>query len=223
MQALFGGLLSNQGVAINNESIIEPLSLGYRAGHRSQRTLFGPTRAFVEGGYQGWFSGETPNLWRWRLGLGSIFGNSSRSNSSRQPSLDAATEPTAQPLIIGDIQTIIDTRVPEYIPNYLSESLPAIAAHAELCRCAPAGPFTMQFGQFSNMEQAVRALEFRGLRQFFNSKAYLDYPLPVFLTQTEPNQAVSLYLEKFLPWRRLGFLRRELRKNGLQVQFRRHK
>ena len=49
-------------------------------------------------------------------------------------------------------------------------------------------------GEFDNMSQAIRGLEFRGLRQFFNSRSYKGSPMPVFLAQSEETGPVGLYM-----------------------------
>jgi hypothetical protein len=75
-------------------------------------------------------------------------------------------------------------------------------------------------GEFNNRVQAIRGLEYRGLRQFFNSRTYLKAPLPVFLAQAETDGPVGIYLGELETIQELQFWRQELRRSGLQARFR---
>ena len=216
-QALAGTVFSNSSVQADGRDVINRWAPGYRVGVGLSVPLFSRTRAFAETTYQGWFSAEMPAQTNWRYGIRLLFGSNNTSSAARK---DAATSGATAIAVTDNPAVTIDPDVPTYIPGYLSQSLPPIIRQAELCKCYPAGPYTLQLGEFSTMPQAIRALEYRGLRQFFNSRAYQKHPQPVFLSQLAEDAPVSLYLGEFGNVEQMQKWRLELRKNGMQARFR---
>ncbi|MFQ3231822.1 hypothetical protein [Reinekea sp.] len=220
VQVLAGGLFSGTDVATSGGTIIEQYDLGYRVDAGISVPVFTHFRAFAEGGYQAWPSTEMPGSMRWRYGLRLNFGG-----NDVLP-LEAVEKQQAQEVAEKEAQELanpsmtIDTRVPQYIPNNMSESLPPIIELAELCKCFPAGPYTLQLGEFKNMNQAIRSLEYRGLRQFFNSRAFQKNPLPVFLAEVDDYGAVAIFLGEVTELTELRYWRHELKKNGLSARLR---
>jgi hypothetical protein len=201
-------------------AVIGLWDLGYRLDAGISVPIFTNFRAFAEGGYQMWPSSEMPNNFRWRYGLRLNFGG-----SNVQP-LEAVEQQQAEEIAQKEAQelenpsTTINTNVPQYVPGNMSESLPPIIEYAELCKCFPAGPYTLQLGEFKNMNQAIRALEYRGLRQFFNSRSYQKNPLPVFLAEVDDYGAVAIFLGEVEDLKELRYWRHELKKNGLSARLR---
>lgn len=219
-QLLAGGVLSNSLVQASGFDLINRFDPGYQVGLGVSVPVFTRVRAFAEAGYQGWLQGEIPNHFHWRYGVRFVFGgNSVQPLEEEEQAQQIAQQEQAQEALENP-PVSIDPSVPEYVPSHLSQSLPPILANADLCKCSPAGPYTLQLGEFSNMPQAIRGLEYRGLRQFFNSRTYLRSPLPVFLSQPEEDGPVSVFLGELNSINDMQFWRYELRKNGLLAQFR---
>lgn len=220
-QVLAGGLFSGTGVASGTSSVIDQFSSGYQLGVGVSVPVFGQLRAFGEVGYEGWFRSEIPNHLTWRYGVRWVFGG----RSPELPENEARALERQQALLAQtldqDPTTTIDPAVPEYVPNGVSQSLAPIISGAELCKCFPAGPYTLQLGEFGNMDQALRGLEYRGLRQFFNSRAYQRSPLPVFLAQPEGANDVALFIGELTNLEQLEYWRYELRKNGISARLQR--
>lgn len=214
-QAIVGPVWSGDAAAIAGNALIDRFDLGFRADIGLSVPVLSSFRAFGEVGYQGWFDAELPNHLRWRYGLRWLFGGQSERAIDRPTA--AAGVPDAE---IDTDSVVIDGRVPEYIPSYLSESLPPIVEMAEVCKCFPAGPYTLQLGEFSDINQALRALEFRGLRQFFNSRAFERSAQPVFLAQVDDSGATALYLGELPTIEAMEYWRQELRKNGISARMR---
>jgi hypothetical protein len=220
VQVLAGGLFSGTDVNTSGGSVIEQFDLGYRVDAGISVPVFTHFRAFAEGGYQAWPSTEMPGNMRWRYGLRLNFGGNSvlPLEAVEKQQAQAVADKEAQEL--ANPSMTIDTRVPQYVPNNMSESLPPIIEHAELCKCFPAGPYTLQLGEFKNMSQAIRSLEYRGLRQFFNSRAFQKNPLPVFLAEVDDYGAVAIFLGEVTELSELRYWRHELKKNGLSARLR---
>jgi len=213
-QTQVGAVLSDRWVQSSGVDVITRFQLGYQLGLGVSVPVFTRFRAFADVGFQDWFKAEIPAHIRWRYGLRMILGGS----GPQALALDEAA--SAEQALIDNPPVTIDTAVPEYMPSHLSASLPPILSLAELCKCFPAGPFTLQLGEFGNMQQAVRGLEYRGLRQFFNSRAYQKAPLPVFLAQVSSGSPVGLYMGELATLGQLQYWQHELKKNGLSVRLR---
>lgn len=220
VQVLAGGLVSGTDVSTATGSVIDQYDLGYRLDAGISVPIFTRFRAFAEGGYQAWFATEMPGNMRWRYGVRLNFGGNQvlPLEKVEQQQAQAIADKEAQELTSPSM--VIDTRVPQYVPNNMSESLPPIVELAELCKCFPAGPYTLQLGEFKNMNQAIRGLEYRGLRQFFNSRAYQKNPLPVFLAEVDDYGAVAIFLGEVVDLKELQYWRHELKKNGLNARLR---
>ncbi|MBU2862229.1 hypothetical protein KO489_00075 [Reinekea forsetii] len=220
VQMLAGALFSGVDVATPGGAVIDQFEMGYRLDAGMSVPVFTHFRAFAEGGYQGWPSSEMPGSLRWRYGLRLNFGGNNivPLEAVEQQQVFEAEQKEAQELT--NPSTTIDTRVPQYVPGNMSESLPPIIEFAELCKCYPAGPYTLQLGEFKHIEQAVRAMEYRGLRQFFNSRAYQKNPLPVFLAQIDEYGSVALFLGEINELPELRYWRHELKKNGISARLR---
>lgn len=220
LQLLGGAVFSNNWVQAGGQDVITQYSPGYRLDAGVSVPIFTRFRAFAEAGYQGWFNAEIPGHFRWRYGVRLLFGGNSIEPLQSDVEAQQQAQAEQQQAELDNPSVTIDPKVPEYVPSHLSQSLPPIVANAELCKCFPAGPYTLQLGEFSGMTQAIRGMEYRGLRQFFNSRAYLRSPLPVFLAQAETDGPVGLYLGEIESIDTLHYWRHELRKNGLQARFR---
>ncbi len=220
VQGLVGGIWSNSWVQSNSQDVITRFSPGYQAGVGVSVPVFTRVRAFADAGYQGWLNAEIPGHLSWRYGIRILFGGSGIQKLEQQELAEKLELEQQTQAELANPSVNIDTRVPEYIPGNLSQSLPPIVANAEICKCFPAGPYTLQLGEFGNMTSAIRALEYRGLRQFFNSRSYLLAPLPVFLAQADINGPVGVYLGELPSVEQMQFWRHELRKSGLQARFR---
>lgn len=219
-QAIGGAIFAGFGVENDAGDVtLDRFTPGYRFDADISVPVFTRFRVFANAGYQGFYSDGMPNQWRWRYGIRMTFGSKvtplerdeQARLAARQAELEAEqANPTAQ----------IDPDVPQYMPRHLSQSLPPIVELAELCKCYPAGPYTLQLGEFRSMEQAVRAMEYRGLRQFFNTVAYDREPLPVFLAQAEPSDPVQLFVGEFDTLDRISFWKRQLRRSGVEGRLR---
>ncbi|WP_320822957.1 hypothetical protein [Reinekea sp.] len=220
VQAQAGAVVSDRWVQSNGVDVISRFQPGYQVGLGLSVPIFTRFRAFVDGGYQDWLDAEMPGHSRWRYGLRLTLGGAGGQALAAEEAASAQQEADRQQALIDNPPVIIDTAVPEYLPGHLSESLPPILSLADLCKCFPAGPFTLQLGEFGNMPQAVRGLEYRGLRQFFNSRAYQKAPLPVFLAQASAEMPVSLYLGELTTLAQLQYWHHELKKSGLSARFR---
>ena len=172
LQTQAGMVLSGNALQAGTDDLITMFQPGYQVGLGLSVPIFTRFRAFADAGYQGWLAGEIPDQTRWRYGLRLNFGGVDKKALAAEEAAQAQQEAERQQALIDNPPVTIDTAVPVYVPSTMSQSLPPILSLAELCKCFPAGPFTLQLGQFGNMQQAVRSLEFRGLRQFFNSRAY---------------------------------------------------
>lgn len=219
-QLLAGGILSNRTVQVGSDEVIAQYAPGYRLDAGVSVPVFTRVRAFAEAGYQGWLNAEVPRQVRWRYGLRLLLGGNAVQPLERDVDAANAAMAAQQQRSLEAPVVTIDPDVPRYVPSHLSQSLPPIVANSELCKCFPAGPYTLQLGEFSSMPQAIRGLEYRGLRQFFNSRAYLRSPLPVFLAQAEQDGPVGLYLGELTSVNDMQYWRHELRKNGLQARYR---
>ncbi|EAR09550.1 hypothetical protein [Reinekea blandensis] len=218
IQLLGGGILSNRWVQSGTEDVIARYAPGYRLDAGVSVPVFTRLRAFAEFGYQGWLDAEMPGQLRWRYGLRILVGGQPESLPNDVTLSDSSSD---NALVLSEMpDVVIDPAVPQYVPSHLSQSLPPIVANSEVCKCFPAGPYTLQLGEFASMAQAIRGLEYRGLRQFFNSRTYLRAPLPVFLAQAEAKGPVGLYLGELSSVDEMQFWRHELRKSGLQARFR---
>lgn len=220
LQGLAGATLSNSWVQSAGNDVITQYSPGYQVGLGVSVPVFTRLRAFGEVGYQGWLNAEIPSHFKWRYGIRLIFGGNSVQKLEAQEAAEAQAQEAQQQALLDNPPVTIDPNVPAYVPGHLSQSLPPIVANAEICKCFPAGPYTLQLGEFSNMSGAIRGLEYRGLRQFFNSRAYLKTPLPVFLAQAEPAGPVGVYIGELASIDQMQYWRHELRKSGLQARFR---
>lgn len=215
LQGLAGGLWSNTEVAYSGSEVISLLTPGFQLGADISVPLAGRLRTFAALGYQAWWQAEIPAHFRWRYGLRFSFGASTPATRVEEP--PSAVNP---PDLLAAPEVVIDSDVPDYMPSYVSQSIPPILANAEICKCYPRGPYTLQLGEFPNMAQAIRSLEYRGLRQFFNSHAYAEDPLSVFLVEQSDEKAVALYLGDLQTLEQLQYWRHELSKSGLQVRLR---
>jgi len=220
IQGLAGGVFSGDWIQSNSQDVITRFQPGYQIGAGLSVPIFTRFRAFAEAGYQGWFNAEIPSHFRWRYGLRLTFGGSGAQALEAQERAAEQAEAQKQQDLLDNPPVTIDANVPQYVPGHLSQSLPPIVAFADLCKCFPAGPYTLQLGEFSNMQQAIRGLEYRGLRQFFNSRSYQRSPLPVFLAQAEVGEPVGVYLGELSSIDHMQYWRHELRKSGLSARFR---
>lgn len=220
LQTQAGMVLSGNALQAGTDDLITMFQPGYQVGLGLSVPIFTRFRAFADAGYQGWLAGEIPDQTRWRYGLRLNFGGVDKKALAAEEAAQAQQEAERQQALIDNPPVTIDTAVPVYVPSTMSQSLPPILSLAELCKCFPAGPFTLQLGQFGNMQQAVRSLEFRGLRQFFNSRAYQKAPLPVFLSQSSDDMPVGIYLGELETLAELKYWHHELRKSGLSARFR---
>ena len=219
-QALAGGVWANKWVQSTGQDVIAQFSAGYQANVGLSVPVFTRIRAFAELGYQDWFKAEIPSHFRWRYGVRFLLGGNSIVPLESEEMKQRATQEQARAQQLENPSVVIDPDVPDYVPSHLSQSLPPIIANAEICKCFPAGPYTLQLGEFGNMNAAIRGLEYRGLRQFFNSRSYLKSPLPVFFAQAETDGPVGVYLGELSSIEQMQYWRHELRKSGLQARFR---
>lgn len=221
LQLLSGVILSGTGVESNGQDIIQPLSAGYQIGAGLSVPIATRFRAFGEVGYEGWFNSDIPSHMTWRYGVRVLLGeNVVQPLESEEMARERAMLEQQQSQLTNPPVTI-DPAVPKYVPSGLSQSLPPIVSQAEICKCFPAGPYTLQLGEFGNMAQAIRALEYRGLRQFFNSFSYQRAPQPVFLAQSNPDGPVALYLGEIPSLEEMDYWRFELRKSGISARLKR--
>ena len=220
LQAQAGAVMSDRWIQSNGADIITRFQPGYQLGLGVSVPVFTRFRAFADAGYQDWLDAEIPGHIRWRYGLRLTLGGTGPQVSAADEAASAQQAADRQQALIDNPPVTIDTAVPQYVPGHLSQSLPPILSLAELCKCFPAGPFTLQLGEFSNMQQAVRGLEYRGLRQFFNSRAYKQAPLPVFLAQASAEMPVGVYMGELTTLAHLQYWHHELKKNGLKARFR---
>jgi len=220
LQAQAGAVMSDRWIQSNGADIITRFQPGYQLGLGVSVPVFTRFRAFADAGYQDWLDAEIPGHIRWRYGLRLTLGGAGPQVSAADEAASAQQAADRQQALIDNPPVTIDTAVPQYVPGHLSQSLPPILSLAELCKCFPAGPFTLQLGEFSNMQQAVRGLEYRGLRQFFNSRAYKQAPLPVFLAQASAEMPVGVYMGELTTLAQLQYWHHELKKNGLKARFR---
>uniref|UniRef100_UPI002579F59D hypothetical protein n=1 Tax=Reinekea sp. TaxID=1970455 RepID=UPI002579F59D len=220
LQTQAGMVLSGNSLQAGTDDLMTLFQPGYQVGLGLSVPIFTRFRAFADAGYQGWLAGEVPDQIRWRYGLRLNFGGVDKKALAAEEAAQAQQEAERQQALIDNPPVTIDTAVPVYVPSNMSQSLPPILSLAELCKCFPAGPFTLQLGQFGNMQQAVRSLEYRGLRQFFNSRAYQKAPLPVFLSQSGDDMPVGIYLGELETLAELKYWHHELRKSGLSARFR---
>ncbi|WP_028671539.1 hypothetical protein [Saccharospirillum impatiens] len=220
-QGVGGLILAGDNVVGNaDESVLNAGALGYHLDADISVPLVEGLRVFANAGYQDYFSGDMPAQWRWRYGVRYVFGE--RMSAAERDARARAEAAQAPP---QNTANAVDTEQPERrvqpIPTYLSQSLPPIIERSELCKCFPAGPYTLQLGQFPNMERAVRAMEYRGLRQFFTTIAYDRDPQPVFLAQAEPEGPVGLFLGEYEQLADSEIWRRRLRLSGIEGRIRR--
>ena len=199
------------------DRVINAFTPGYRLDADLSLPFVDRLRVFTSLGYQGYYGGDLPNHWRWRYGLRMTFGGQRASELERVRLARIQAEQRAE----REAQTSGDAAVPATLPQQFSQSLPPIVTHSEVCKCFPAGPYTLQLGEFRTMEQAVRALEFRGLRQFFTSVPYERSPQVVFLAQPQVEGPVAFFLGEFDSLADTESWRRELRRHGLEGRVRR--
>ena len=219
-QGVAGVILAGGDVVGNaGESVLNAGALGYHLDADISAPVAEGLRVFANAGYQGYYSGDMPAQWRWRYGLRYVFGE--RMSAAERDARARAEAAQAQPQNAGDgAATAQPERRVQPIPTYLSQSLPPIIERSELCKCFPAGPYTLQLGQFPNMERAVRAMEYRGLRQFFTTVAYDRDPQPVFLAQADPDGPVGLFLGEYEQLADSEIWRRRLRLSGIEGRIR---
>lgn len=210
-------LAGNEIETTGGETVINPFTPGYRLDADLSLPFVDRLRVFTSLGYQGYYSGDLPDHWRWRYGLRMTFGGQRASELERVRLARLQAEQRSE----RDAQPAGDGEVPATMPRQLSQSLPPIVTHSEVCKCFPAGPYTLQLGEFRTMEQAVRALEFRGLRQLFTSIPYERSPQVVFLAQPQADGPVAFFLGEFDSLADTESWRRELRRNGLEGRVRR--
>jgi hypothetical protein len=220
IQTLAGAVFSNSWVQSGGSDVITQYAPGYQVGLGISVPIFTRFRAFAEAGYQGWINAEIPAHTTWRYGVRMLFGGQGVQRLEAEEQANALKSQEEQEAMLANPPVTIDPKVPQYVPSHLSQSLPPIVANAEICNCFPAGPYTLQLGEFNNRAQAIRGLEYRGLRQFFNSRTYLNSPLPVFFAQAETDGPVGIYLGELSSIEELQFWRLELRRSGLQARFR---
>lgn len=217
-QVLAGVILAGNGIeTTGGDRVISAFTPGYRLDADLSLPFVDRLRVFTSLGYQGYYRGEMPNHWRWRYGLRMTFGGQRASELERVRLARLQAEQRAE----REAQTAEDAAIPATLPRQLSQSLPPIVTHSEVCKCFPAGPFTLQLGEFRTMEQAVRALEYRGLRQFFTSVPYELSPQVVFLAQPQAEGPVAFFLGEFESLADTESWRRELRRHGLEGRVRR--
>ncbi len=219
-QAIGGVIFAGYGIEDDSgELTLNRFTPGYRLDADVSVPVFTRFRVFANAGYQGYYSDGLPNQWRWRYGVRMTFGGDvtplERDEQARLAAEQAALEADRM-----NPSPSIDPDVPQYMPGHLSQSLPPIVELSEVCKCFPAGPYTLQLGEFRSMEQAVRALEYRGLRQFFNTVAYEREPLPVFLAQAEIQGPVLFFIGEFPNLERIDFWQRQLRRSGVEGRLR---
>lgn len=219
-QGVAGIILAGGDVVGNaGEAVLNAGALGYHLDADISAPVLDGLRVFASAGYQDYYSGDMPAQWRWRYGLRYVFGE--RMSAAERDARARAEAAQAQPQTDGDdVATAQPERRVQPIPTYLSQSLPPIIERSELCKCFPAGPYTLQLGQFPNMERAVRAMEYRGLRQFFTTVAYDRDPQPVFLAQADPDGPVGLFLGEYDQLADSEIWRRRLRLSGIEGRIR---
>lgn len=219
-QGIAGVILAGDDVVGNaSESVLNAGALGYHLDADISVPVVEGLRVFANAGYQDYYSGDMPAQWRWRYGLRYVFGE--RMSAAERDARARAEAAQAQPQNTGNAEASVEPeRRVQPIPTYLSQSLPPIIERSELCKCFPAGPYTLQLGQFPNMERAVRAMEFRGLRQFFTTVAYDRDPQPVFLAQADPDGPVALFLGEYDQLADSEIWRRRLRLSGIEGRIR---
>ncbi len=219
-QGIAGLIMAGSDVVGNaDESVLNAGALGYHLDADISVPLVEGLRVFANAGYQSYYSGDMPAQWRWRYGLRYVFGE--RMSAAERDARARAEAAQAQPQNTGTTENAAEPeRRAQPIPTYLSQSLPPIIERSELCKCFPAGPYTLQLGQFPNMERAVRAMEYRGLRQFFTTVAYDRDPQPVFLAQADPDGPVGLFLGEYEQLADSEIWRRRLRLSGIEGRIR---
>ncbi len=219
-QGVAGIILAGGDVVGNaGEAVLNAGALGYHLDADISAPVLEGLRVFANAGYQDYYSGDMPAQWRWRYGLRYVFGE--RMSAAERDARARAEAAQAQPQSAGEgAATAQPERRVQPIPTYLSQSLPPIIERSELCKCFPAGPYTLQLGQFPNMERAVRAMEYRGLRQFFTTVAYDRDPQPVFLAQADPDGPVGLFLGEYDQLADSEIWRRRLRLSGIEGRIR---
>lgn len=219
-QAVAGLVLAGDDVVGNaSESVLNAGALGYHLDADINVPVAEGLRVFANAGYQDYYSGDMPAQWRWRYGLRYVFGE--RMSAAERDARARAEAVQAQSQNARNTETSEEPeRRVQPIPTYLSQSLPPIIERSELCKCFPAGPYTLQLGQFPNMERAVRAMEYRGLRQFFTTVAYDRDPQPVFLAQADPDGPVALFLGEYDQLAGSEVWRRRLRLSGIEGRIR---
>ena len=219
-QAIGGAIFAGYGVEDDSGDLtLDRFTPGYRFDADISVPVFTRFRVFANAGYQGFYSDGMPDQWRWRYGVRMTFG-SEVTPLERDEQARLAAEQAAREAERTNPSPRIDPDVPQYMPRHLSQSLPPIVELSEVCKCFPAGPYTLQLGEFRSMDQAVRAMEYRGLRQFFNTVAYEREPLPVFLAQVDPDGAVLLFVGEFETLDRIDFWKRQLRRSGVEGRLR---
>lgn len=219
-QGVAGVILAGDDVAGNaNESVLTAGALGFHLDADISVPVAEGLRVFANAGYQDYYSGDMPAQWRWRYGLRYVFGErmtaAERDAQARAETAQARSQDARNGTEAGEPEAR-----EQPIPAYLSQSLPPIIERSELCKCFPAGPYTLQLGQFPNMERAVRAMEYRGLRQFFTTVAYDRDPQPVFLAQADPDGPVALFLGEYDELADSEIWRRRLRLSGIEGRIR---
>ena len=219
-QGVAGIILAGGDVVGNaGEAVLNAGTLGYHLDADISAPVVEGLRVFANAGYQSYYRGDMPAQWRWRYGLRYVFGE--RISAAERDARARAEAAQAQPEVTGEgAPTAQPERRVQPIPTYLSQSLPPIIERSELCKCFPAGPYTLQLGQFPNMERAVRAMEYRGLRQFFTTVAYDRDPQPVFLAQADPDGPVGLFLGEYEQLADSEIWRRRLRLSGIEGRIR---
>lgn len=219
---IIGGLIMSDVSVENNlgATVIDQFTPGYRLDADISVPLFNHFRVYSSGGYQGFFEGDIPDQWRWRYGVRLTFGTQPTELES-QAMVQQERDQASVEAVPAEPEVQIDPQVPQYIPRHSSQSLPPIIELSQLCKCYPAGPYTLQLGEFPSMSQAVRAMEYRGLRQFFNTVAYEREPQAVFLGQSSEGGSVGFYLGEYASLEATDHWRRQLRRSGIQARVKR--
>lgn len=213
-----GVILSGNGVeTADGDTIIPSFTPGYRVDTDLSMPVVNQLRAFTSLGYQGYYRGDMPDYWNWRYGLRVTFGGNRTSELERVRLARMQAEQRAE----NEAMAANEAAIPATLPRQLSQSLPPIVTHSEVCKCFPAGPYTLQLGEFRTLEQAIRALEYRGLRQLFNSVPYERSPQVVFMAQPQDEGPVAFFLGEFDSLGATETWRRELRRHGLEGRVRR--
>lgn len=213
-----GGLLSNDDVSVSGNNIISRFEAGYQLGAGLSMPISDNFRVFTELGYEGWLDSEIPSHLRFKYGLSLSFYDDTVNKIRLMDNSKARSNADRRQQLLENPPVTINTDVPEYLPGHLSASLPPIITLTELCKCLPAGPYTLELGKFTNIQQATRGLEYRGLRQFFNSRSYQLAPQAVFLSQMEDGNVIRVYLGELNSLASVKYWHHELRKNGLNAR-----